>query len=116
MSEVFTMKLVFALVLLLGYPVAAVGQGPVPVLNVEPGCRQGVASGADRRMTFENCMDDEKSARRELEAGWSRFAVNDRERCVALTQTGGNPSYVEVLECLKMAQDVRELERKQRSQ
>ena len=33
-----------------------------------------------------------------------------RQRCLATTETGGNPSYVEVLVCLQMGQDATQLD------
>jgi hypothetical protein len=85
----------------------------VPILNIEPGCRFAASIGGDRQ-TFKTCMDDEQSARAELEKGWSAYAHNDRERCVAETRSGANQSYVEVLECIVIARDAREMDKKER--
>jgi hypothetical protein len=57
-------------------------------------------------------MDDEKRARVELGKGWSRYESGDRQRCLDLTHVGGQPSYVDVLECVVTARDARELEKK----
>jgi hypothetical protein len=56
-------------------------------------------------------LADEKSARAELEKQWSQFSPALRQRCVDTTETGGNPSYVEVLVCLQMGRDAAQMER-----
>jgi hypothetical protein len=70
----------------------------VPALNVEPGCRAAAKMGDSLSLdtSLRQCLADEKSARDELEKQWTQFSPPLRERCVATTETGGSPSYVEV--------------------
>jgi hypothetical protein len=56
-------------------------------------------------------LADEKGARAELEKQWSQFSPALRQRCVDTTETGGNPSYVEVLVCLQMGRDAAQMEK-----
>jgi len=38
------------------------------------------------------------------------FPLALRQRCLATTETGGDPSYVEVLVCLQMGRDAAQME------
>jgi hypothetical protein len=86
----------------------------VPSLNVEPGCRAAAKMGDSLSLdtTLRQCLADEKSARDELDKTWAEFPPALRERCVATTRSGGDPSYVEVLVCMQMGQDAAQMERK----
>jgi len=55
------------------------------------------------------CEHDENNARATLEKEWSQFTPSDQARCVRLVTLGGGPSYAELLTCLEMAKQVREL-------
>ena len=61
--------------------------------------------------TLRQCLSDEKSARAELERQWTQFSPALRQRCGATTETGGSPSYVEVLVCLQMGQDAAQMDK-----
>jgi hypothetical protein len=79
----------------------------VPTLDIEAGCRAAAKMG-DRLSLDESlrqCLADENGARSELEKQWSQFSPALRQRCIATTETGGDPSYVEVLVCLQMGRD-----------
>jgi hypothetical protein len=52
-------------------------------------------------------MEDEKSARDELEKSWETFVASDRRVCLEETTSDGTPSYVEPLECINIARDTR---------
>ena len=78
----------------------------VPVYDVAPGCRAAVTVMPG---SFEVCMKDEQTARAQLAATWDRFAGPLRDNCVLTENTGGSPSYVELLTCLQMAQDAKTL-------
>lgn len=86
----------------------------VPTLDIEAGCRAAAKMG-DRLSLDESlgrCLADENSARGELEKQWSQFSPALRQRCIATTETGGDPSYVEVLVCLQMGRDAAEMEKR----
>ena len=84
----------------------------VPTLNVEARCRAAAKMGDRLSLdaTLRQCLADEKSARDDLEKQWTQFPVALRQRCVTTTQTGGDPSYVEVLVCLQMGRDAAQME------
>ena len=88
----------------------------VPTLDVEPSCRfqASMQVPPDRQMGFKQCMDQEKSARAELEKSWSKFNLEDRAQCLDLTNElgGKSASYVEVLECSIMMRDARVMDKK----
>jgi hypothetical protein len=74
----------------------------VPNFNITPTCRADLSgNGACRR--------DEEDARRKLQQRWNQYSRAQRESCVDLSRLGGDPSYVELLTCLEMAQQVRKL-------
>src|SRR5215510_7538677 len=66
----------------------------VPALNVEPGCRAAAKMGDSLSLdtSLRQCLADEKRARDELEKQWTQFSTGLRERCVATTETAGNPT------------------------
>jgi len=47
--------------------------------------------------------------RDELKKQWSTFTTADKADCVALAKTGGESSYTELITCMEMARDVRQL-------
>ena len=85
----------------------------LPPLNVEPGCRAAAKMGDSLSLdtSLRQCLADEKTARDEPEKEWTQFSAALRERCVATTETGGNPSYVEVLVCLQMGRDAARMDK-----
>ena len=54
-------------------------------------------------------MKSEQDTREQLKKEWSSFTTSDKTSCVALARTGGEPSYTELITCMEMARDVREL-------
>jgi hypothetical protein len=84
----------------------------IPNLDVATGCRAAARMGDQLSLdsTLKQCLADEHGARNELEKQWSQFSPALRQRCLATTETGGSPSYVEVLVCLQMAQDAARLD------
>src|SRR5262249_8426414 len=84
----------------------------VPTLNVESGCRAAARMGDSLSLdtTLRQCLADENSARDQLEKQWTQFPPALRQRCLATTDTGGDPSYVEVLVCLQMGRDAAQME------
>jgi len=79
----------------------------LPVFDVRPECR-AVASV----MPVQKCLDDEQSARADLEKKWSGFADGDRGHCIREASAGGSPSYVDLLTCLELTRDARQLEKR----
>ena len=86
---------------------AVIAVADVPEYDVAPSCRAAVTVMPG---SFEACMRDEQSARAQLAASWDRFAAPQRDNCVQTeSNTGGPPSYVELLTCMQMTQDAKRL-------
>lgn len=84
---------------------AALAADTVPNFNVEPTCRAAVAASAGRSVDI--CLRDEADARVQLEQRWSRSPAKDRTGCTRLSLLDGHPSYVELLTCLEIAEEAR---------
>jgi signal transduction histidine kinase len=76
-----------------------------PRLNVEPSCRAATSLNLADGQTLQSCMKDELEARAELAKSWTGYSGSARTRCAAEVTIGGDPSYVELLECLEMDKD-----------
>lgn len=95
----------------------------VPNLDVEPVCRgiaeQGGATLHEPLMahvpkpdtvdTKKDCVNSEERIRNQLTAVWERFDAADRAHCISESEMGGESSYTELVTCLEMARDVRNL-------
>jgi hypothetical protein len=92
--------------LLLGVGLATAAERP-PELNIAPSCNG--AAGAVSGRTRDSCMTDENAARRALDDRWKDFTARQHARCTALVHMGGPPSYVELLTCLEMAEQARQI-------
>jgi hypothetical protein len=85
----------------------------VPTLDVNPVCRgiamQGELEAGLQQTSFQQCVQSEQATREQLKKQWSTFTTADKTDCVALAKTGGESSYTELITCMEMARDVREL-------
>jgi hypothetical protein len=101
---------VLAAVCLSGLPARS---DDIPTLDVNPVCRgiamQGELEVGLQQTSFQQCVQSEQSVRDEIKKQWSTFMTADKTDCVALAKTGGESSYTELLTCMEMARDVREL-------
>lgn len=52
---------------------------------------------------------DENDARGKLEQDWAQYNPAHRTDCVRFSSLGSSPSYVELLTCLEMATQAKEL-------
>jgi hypothetical protein len=87
----------------------------VPVLNLAPICH-GIARGASGPgerggpdLSFARCVRSEQAARRRLVAAWLRFALADKQNCIAETTMGGLASYTNLYGCLRSATTARKM-------
>lgn len=87
----------------------------VPSLNVEQVCQgiaqQGGVTFHDPAIAQEkkNCIETEQAVRDQLSKQWPDFSADDKNHCVNESRMGGDSSYTELLTCLEMARDVRNL-------
>src|SRR5262249_8924504 len=79
----------------------------IPTLDVRPVCRgiarQGELEVGLQQTSFEQCVKSEQDTREQLNKEWSTFTTADTTGCIALAQTGGEPSYTELITCMEMA-------------
>jgi hypothetical protein len=78
----------------------------VPQFDV-PSCREAQRLDPTQSRAVQSCRDEETGARSELQQQWLSFPAEDRHACTAETETGGLPSYVELLVCLQNAKTAR---------
>jgi hypothetical protein len=80
-----------------------------PKLNVSPSCeaaaRGAISAGRDK----DACLADEHTAENVLAQNWSKYNAADKTQCVGNVQTGGPPSYVELLSCLEIMRDAKSI-------
>ena len=81
----------------------------VPKFDVEQTCRAAVIGADAPGHASADCQREEKDARSKLEKDWGQYSAAQRSQCDGLVTTGGAPSYVELLTCLEMAKQAKEL-------
>jgi len=100
--------------ILLASAALACGQSPVradevPTFDMRKNCKSDVDAyqGGGKP---EGCLADEQSARETLVSQWTQFPADTRARCLRMVNSvAGAQSYVELLTCLQIAKDVKEL-------
>ena len=102
-------------VVLLAAPLIVAVTDQVPSFDVNPTCRGASATAGAGGRGSDVCVRGELSARDQLGREWAEFPEADRTRCVQLTNMTRMPSYVQVLTCLEMARDARQLNSRERS-
>ena len=108
--------MIFPKTLALGLQLLLPASDSVPILNIEQVCdgiaQQGGVTFRDPAIAQEkkNCLESEQQIREELVKQWSSFLAADKVHCVNEATMGGESSYTELLTCLEMARDVRNLQ------
>jgi hypothetical protein len=88
----------------------------VPAINVDATCRGTETTAAGFGRGEDVCRRTELEARDQLVTKWAEFPGADRRRCVQLATMTDISSYVQILTCLEMAQEARNLpDRRDRS-
>lgn len=77
----------------------------VPKFDIARNCRVESPAGADPN----TCIQEEQEALTELQNQWTTFGAVDKVTCTKETSMDGTPSYVELLTCVEMARDARNL-------
>ena len=93
--------------LLFGVTLAMAAERP-PQLNVDKSCDAAAAHGLNGR-TRDACMSEENAAQAALKDKWKDFSARQHARCTDLVHMGGPPSYVELLTCLEMAEQAKQI-------
>jgi len=83
--------------------------GGPPTLQVGQSCeaagRGSVVLGRDKKA----CLADETTAQDTLRQNWAKYAASDKSECVGMVTTGGPASYVELLSCVEILRDARNI-------
>src|SRR6516162_2106388 len=80
-----------------------------PVLKVESSCEAAGRGAVVLGRNKEACLADETTAQDTLKQNWSKYAASDKNECVGMVKTGGPPSYVELLSCVEILRDARNI-------
>jgi hypothetical protein len=109
-----TVGLFVTLLLLLMLP--AFGQGPKLDVNAICEARSADAKkvGSPPDQSIADCVRDEESAKRQLNAVWTSTPVLTRKRCESDARSLGTTSYLDLLTCIQIAQDTKPTPRKER--
>ena len=83
----------------------------VPNFNVEPSC-QAAARQASSPDYFSVCRNSEQRARDQVQQQWPQVSAADKAQCVPAATVGGSPTYTELLTCLEMTRDLRQMHSK----
>jgi hypothetical protein len=84
----------------------------VPTFDIETHCRD-VARRAAPIGDAQVCTREEQDARDQLIRQWAKFAAADKRRCLELS-TMGEATYTELLTCLELATEARNLRERER--
>ena len=88
---------------------APAGADSPPVLKVESSCEAAGRGAVVLGRNKEACLADETAAQDTLKQNWSKYSAADKSQCVGMAQTGGPASYVELLSCLEIMRDARNI-------
>jgi hypothetical protein len=86
------------------------GGGGPPVLQVGPSCEAAGRGAVMLGRNKEACLADENAALDTLKRNWSKYAATDKTLCLGMEATGGPASYVELLSCLEINRDARDIQ------
>ena len=108
------MLIPFSMIVLGTQLVMTVADG-VPKFDISRGCRLDSTQAFDlsvgQNETVKRCVADEQQAQAKLQTQWSQFREFDKAECTGEAKIGGTPSYVDLLTCLQMANDARQLQK-----
>ena len=80
-----------------------------PVLKVESSCEAAGRGAVVLGRNKEACLADETTAQDTLKQNWSKYSTADKTHCVGMAKNGGPASYVELLSCLEIMRDARNI-------
>jgi hypothetical protein len=86
------------------------GGGGPPVMQVGPSCEAAGRGAVVLGRNKEACMADENQALNTLKQNWSKYVASDKTLCIGMESTGGPASYVELLSCIEVNRDARDIQ------
>jgi hypothetical protein len=96
------------------FAVRPVQSQAVPDLNVDPVCHgiaQQAANPSEKGgpdLAFSQCVQSEQAMRQKLVNEWPTFLSAEKSNCIG-AERGGMASYTDLVSCLEMARDARQL-------
>ncbi len=90
-------------------PVTAAVADEPPKLDVTTPCNAAAQFALLAGRDKDACVNDERTAETTLTENWSKYAADDKNQCVGTVQTGGPSSYVELLSCIEVLQDAKQI-------
>lgn len=110
------LRCALAAILLVGASQGAVALENVPKIDTDKMCRAAaVADSMSVREGSDACIQDEIAARDQLQREWKDFPTSDRAYCGRLSTMAGVGSYVQMLTCLEMEREVRNLRQREQT-
>jgi hypothetical protein len=82
--------------------------GP-PTLQVGPSCEAAGQGSIVLGRNKESCLADEATAQDTMKQNWSKYSADDKTMCVGMEKAGGPASYVELVSCLEIMRDARNI-------
>ena len=92
-----------------GAQIARVRAGGTPTLQVGPSCEAAARGAIVLGRNKEACLADETTAQDTLKQNWSKYVASDKSDCLGMVTTGGPASYVELLSCVEILRDARNI-------
>ena len=92
-----------------GAQIARVRAGGAPTLQVGPSCEAAARGAIVLGRNKEACLADETTAQDTLKQNWSKYVASDKSDCLGMVTTGGPASYVELLSCVEILRDARNI-------
>ncbi len=83
--------------------------GGVPTFDVGPSCEAAGSGAAVLGRDKKACLGDETTAQDTLRQNWAKYAAGDKGDCIGMVTTGGPASYVELLSCVEILRDARNI-------
>jgi hypothetical protein len=90
--------------------------GGEPRLNIKAICKSRETDARTLRSTpvqsTQDCMHDEEAAKSQLSRLWASTSASVRSRCVSDAHSLGTTSYLDLLTCIQMEQEMKSNARK----
>ena len=109
-SHLVSLALGASLLLVASDSVLLAAPDSVPTFDPGPSCRAGAQTGVEIQPDVAGCVHDEEQARANLVEEWQQFSRNDKSSCVAEAESGGPRSYIELLTCLEIGRDAKDMD------
>jgi Protein of unknown function (DUF3551) len=90
-------------------PVTAAVADEPPKLDVTTPCNAAAQFALLAGRDKDACVNDERTAETTLTENWSKYSADDKNQCVGTVKTGGPSSYVELLSCIEVLQDAKQI-------